>query len=149
VDNTVFDLDEMLTQAQSPSVRSERRRNMSAVVAIVGVLGTAALLAVFLWRSPRQDAALLHRAYALPAPNPIQPPALPLPVVTVTTPPPTPQVVQLPAPRPSLWEIRAELKRGLGEWEFPHYVNAPQYGSGPDSPAPSQLKPHVAAAPAE
>ena len=146
MDSTVFDLDEMLTQ--SPSAHPKRGRNVFAVVAVACVLGAAALLGVFLWRSPHRDAALFHRAYVLPAPNPIQPPALPLPVVT-TTPPPIPQVVQLPAPRPSLGEIGAGLRRGLGEWELPHYVNAPQYGSGPNSPAPSQLKPHVATVPAE
>jgi hypothetical protein len=135
----------MLKQTQTPPARPKRLRGVSAVVAGICVLGTVALLGVCFQRSPRQDAALFRRAYTLPVPEPIQSPALPLPAVTVTLPPSAPQV----APRPSLWEIRAELKRGLGEWEFPHYVNAPHYGSGPDSPLPSQPNPHVASAWAE
>lgn len=90
---------------------------------------------------------MLQQAYFIPSPEPLSLPQVPPPAVIITA-PPAPQVVQIPPPRPSLWEIRAELKRGLGEWEYPHYVNAPHYGSGPDSSPPAQIKPHIAAAPA-
>ncbi len=92
---------------------------------------------------------MFQRGYVLPSPEPMPSRTVSLPVVTVTPPPANPQVILLPPPRRSLWEIRAELKRGLGEWEFPHYVNAPHYGSGPGNPVPSPLKPHLASVRAE
>ncbi|MCS7309100.1 MAG: hypothetical protein NZ741_02650 [Armatimonadetes bacterium] len=110
----------------------------------------AAVCVVLLWvwkfvaLTPRREPALLQSAVTLPAPAPLEQPAIPMPSVTVTSPPPTLPVVQVTASRPSIWEIRAELKRGMWEWEFPHYLNAPHYGSGPDSPHPSQMKPHMA-----
>lgn len=149
MERTVFDLDEMAPQAQAPPARPERMSRVSAAVVIVCIVGGLALLGVLLKRLPHQQTAVFQRKYALPAPEPIPSPAFSLPAVTVTPPSAHPQVSHLPPPRPSLWEIRAELKRGLGEWEFPHYVNAPHYGSGPTSPLPSQLKPHYASAWAE
>lgn len=100
------------------------------------------LLGMFVWLSSPSDTGILQRNFTLPAPQPINSPQIPAPVVT-TTPPPAPQVVRIPPLRPSVWVIRAELKRGLGEWEFPHYVNAPQFGSGPSGPSPSQPVPHI------
>lgn len=101
------------------------------------------VIAVLVLLNARPQPQVVQQALLLPTPEPLQPPRLPAPAVTLTM-PPTQEIIQIPPPRPSLWEIRAELKRGLGEWEFPHYLNAPHFGSGPDSPLPSMLKPRIA-----
>ncbi|MGQ9488592.1 MAG: hypothetical protein ACUVTY_14545 [Armatimonadota bacterium] len=137
---TIFDLNEMAKLSPSTPPQENRRPLLAVMLALL--IGGAMLLGVLVWRSAPSDAGILQRNYTLPAPQPINSPQIYAPVVTVT-PPPAPQVVQIPPARPSLWVIRAELKRGLGEWEFPHYVNAPQFGSGPSSSSPSQPIPHI------
>jgi len=139
----------MMQRAHGSPGRARRTGKIAAVVAVTGVFGMLASLGLLVGRSPRQPSTMFHRGYVLPAPKPMPIPTVSPPMVTVTPPPAVPQVILLPPPRRSLWEIRAELKRGLGEWEFPHYVNAPHYGSGPDSPFPSPLKPHLAVVHAE
>ncbi|MER3472687.1 MAG: hypothetical protein C4335_01345 [Armatimonadota bacterium] len=142
---TVFDLDATANPTPRMSEQSERMRPGLAL-AIVCLVGGIVLLSAFIWRARRPEAGVLQQSYLLPAPQPLSSPRVFAPVAIIS-PSPAPQVVQIPPPRPSLWEIRAQLKRGLGEWEFPHYANAPEYGSGPDSSAPSLLKPHLAVAP--
>jgi hypothetical protein len=149
VDRTVWDIDSAMRLMRVSPARSERTGKVSASIAVLCIFGALTLLGVLLYRLPRRETAVFQRGYILPAPQPIPRPALSLPAVTVTLPAAPPPVYFVPPPRPSLWEIRAELKRGLGEWEFPHYVNAPHYGSGPDSATPSQIKPHLASAWAE
>lgn len=110
-----------------------------ALLACGIVLACVALLtvAVFVHRvAIPKDPLGAYQAYLLPPPKPLY--TLP---IRATTSPYTvvgqPVVVVMPrhVVRPSVWEIRAQLKRGLGEYEFPHYVNAPQYGWGPDTPS--------------
>jgi len=149
VDKTALDMHRVMQRAHASSGRWRHADKTSAAIAVMGVLGMLALLGILLGRLPRQEPTLFQRGYVLPSPAPIPNPAVSSPTMTVTPPPAVPQVILLPPPRRSLWEIRAELKRGLGEWEFPHYVNAPHYGSGPDSPLPSPLKPHLASLRAE
>lgn len=146
MEHTVYDLSQVQSHVQAPAGHAEYPRWFRVAVVVACVAGAM----VWMWRflSPRHEPALVQRSVALPAPEPLSVQIAPPPVV-VSPPPALPQMFQLPPPRPSLWEIRAELKRGLGEWEFPHYVNAPHYGSGPGSPAPSLLKPHFASALAE
>ncbi len=142
MEKTVFDLDlpaPSPSPSQAPSA-SWRWRILGAA------MGVAALLLV-LWGVivllPQQEPVLLQSRIALPDPAPLSPPAITVPAVTVTPPPVAPPAMPLAAQRPSIWEIRAELKRGTGEWEFPHYLNAPHYGAGPDSPLPALAKPHL------
>lgn len=149
MEHTVDDLDQTQAQGQMPPAPHEYPRRFRAVVTIACVIGAVIWVWRFLGTPARHEPALVQRSIALPSPQPLSVHNAPPPVFVVTSSPAMPQRLQVPSPRPSLWEIRAELKRGLGEWEFPHYVNAPHYGSGPDSPAPSQLSPHVAAALAE
>lgn len=149
MEKTVFDLQDMRTTAQPPFARREQMRHVSTAVSMACIIGSLALLGVLLQRLPHQQTAVFQKEYALSAPEPISDPVLSAPTITVTCPPAHPSVIQLPPVRRSLWEIRAELKRGLGEWEFPHYVNAPHYGSGPTSPLPIPLRPRLASAWAE
>ncbi|GIV16086.1 MAG: hypothetical protein KatS3mg022_1521 [Armatimonadota bacterium] len=149
MEHTVYDLDRMQAQGQMPPAPLEYPHWFGAAVTIACILGALIWAWRFLGTAARHEPALVQRSIELPSPQPLSVRAAPPPVVVVTPSSVMPQRLQLPPPRPSLWEIRAELKRGLGEWEFPHYVNAPHYGFGPDSPAPSQLRPHVAAAMAE
>lgn len=143
---TIFDLDE-ITRAPTDAPHSKARRAPLAVfLIIVSLVVGVALVEHLVRRSVRSDMAVLQRGYILPAPPSIASPQVLAPVVTVTL-SPEPRWVQIPPPAPSVWEIRAQLKRGLGEWEFPHYVNAPEYGCGPNNPALSPLKPHIALAP--
>lgn len=137
---TFFDLDEMAKLPPSTPHRENRRPVLAEILALL--IGGTMLLGVSIWLSAPPDTGILQRNYTLPAPQPINSPQIPAPVVTIT-PTPASQVVQIPPHRPSLWVIRAELKRGLGEWEFPHYVNAPQFGSGPSGSSPSQPIPHI------
>lgn len=146
METTIYDLDSMTEPPPKPPVRSEHGRLRWLIAGVCLVAGLV-LLWVYVWRSARPEPGMLQQAYFIPSPEPLSLPQVPPPAVIITA-PPAPQVVQIPPPRPSLWEIRAELKRGLGEWEYPHYVNAPHYGSGPDSSPPAQIKPHIAAAPA-
>ncbi len=142
---TVFDLDTVSAHSLPNADCPRRRPDYGLVTVALLLIATVALIAVLAHFSQSTSPSVLQRTYTLPSPQPLNPPPPALPTVTVTMPPPAP-VVRIPPPRRSLWEIRAELKRGLGEWEFPHYVNAPHYGSGPSSPLPSPLRPHIATA---
>ena len=144
MDRTSLDIEPTMQRVHGSPGRSRRTGKIAAAIALTGIIGVVGLLGVLFHRLPRQDSIVFQRGYVLPAPESMPNPTVSPLVVTVTPPPAVPQVILLPPPRRSLWEIRAELKRGLGEWEFPHYVNAPHYGSGPDSPFPSPLKPHLA-----
>lgn len=145
---TVYNLDEMMHAQSRRSVSSERSRRPSLVLIAVGTLAVVVSVATFVQGRKHANPNVLYQAYTLPAPKPLMTPP-PVQPVIVANAPVAPQLVRIPPARPSLWEIRAELKRGLGEWELPHYVNAPHYGSGPDSPLPGQVKPHLATAYAE
>jgi len=147
MERMVFDLDSM-PKGDRSDTRSPIRTCDTLLMAGACLIAVITLVVVLLRLAQRPQPGVVQRAYVLPTPEALTPPQLVLPSVTVTMPPPA-QIVQIPPQRRSVWEIRAELKRGLGEWEFPHYVNAPHYGSGPASPLPSQLSPLVATASAD
>jgi hypothetical protein len=134
----------------TPTSASASVPQLFRLLLVAGIFVSGVIVGAWFQRStpalPRET--VLQHTHALPAPRPLPLPALPAPTITVSPPAP-PRLVQIPPPRPSLWEIRAQLKRRLGEFEFPYYVNAPIYGSGP-GPAPiDALMPSVAQAVAQ
>lgn len=76
---------------------------------------------VWVWRIGNALApprTLYHSAMTQPSPQPLPVERLGIaPAITpvVTSPPEKRPIVQIPPPRPSVWQIRAELKQGLGE----------------------------------
>lgn len=143
MEQTVFDLDRKVDQGRaSPTHTASVRWVLIASIAVcVGV--TLLFLRKHSARVPLPQPVLFQSQIVLPDPAPLAPPAV-IPTVTASPPPTMPAAVAVAPSRLSIWEIRAELKRGIGEWEFPHYLNAPHYGAGPDSPPPALAKPHLA-----
>lgn len=144
MEQTVFDLNRRVGKGRASPAGGALPRWILVASAAVCVVA----MFLVLWKRsapiPRPAPVLFHNRIVLPDPAPLAPPAVSMPTVTVTPPTTIPHAVVMSTARLSIWEIRAELKRGIGEWEFPHYVNAPHYGAGPNSPPPTLAKPHLA-----
>lgn len=102
----------------SSDIRRQGLPLQHAAVILLCAIGAS----VWVWRIGNALApppTLYHSAMTLPAPQPL--PIERLAIAPALTPAVTPPLanrplVQIPPPRPSVWQIRAELKQGLGEW---------------------------------